>query len=70
MRGTRRAASVAVLLRVELLLPVLVLPSLAISACGAKRILGFGDDATLLAAPGRLWVANDGSLTPLRPRGG
>ena len=48
MRGTRRAASVAVLPRVELLLSVLVLLSLAISACGAKRFLGFGDDATLL----------------------
>lgn len=48
MRGTRRAAPVAVLPSTTIPLMLAVLSSIAISACGAKRLLGFGDDATLL----------------------
>ena len=48
MRGTRRAASVAVLPSLALVLSLGVPLSLAVSACAAKRFLGFGDDATLL----------------------
>lgn len=48
MRGTRRAAPVAVPPTVTSARTLAILLSLAVSACGAKRFLGFGDDATLL----------------------